>query len=66
MPIKGHTSIIMLMYAPCWLQPLKPVVNGRLRHVPVSCLLLLLVKRKNANRRKHETLLLSATSKRYH
>ena len=33
MPTKGHTSIIMLMYAPCWLRPLKPAVNGRLRHV---------------------------------
>lgn len=33
MPTKGHTSIIMLMYAPCWLRPLKSAVNGRLRHV---------------------------------
>lgn len=33
MLIKGHTSIIMLMYAPYWLRPLKSVVNGRLRHV---------------------------------
>lgn len=33
MPTKGHTSIIMLMYAPYWLRPLKSAVNGRLRHV---------------------------------
>lgn len=33
MPTKGHTSIIMLMYAPCWLRPLKSAVNSRLRRV---------------------------------